>query len=82
MSQSEPDYTSKLYEVAVARDTANLMDLDAALAMSRATLRALKALSPQADQLTRYFIEKEFSALLETCTEESQGAAAIISEFL
>ena len=82
MANSSPNVASRLYALAVARDTANLVDADAALALARASTRTLMALSPQAAQLMRYFAQEEIDRLSMDCTEESQGSIAIIQDAL
>jgi hypothetical protein len=82
MANSSPNVASRLYALAVARDTANLVDVDAALALARASTRTLMALSPQAAQLMRYFAQEEIDRLSMDCTEESQGSIAIIQDAL
>ena len=82
MANSSPNVASRLYALAVARDTANLVDADAALALARASTRTLMALSPQAAQLMRYFAQEEIDRLSMDCTEESLGSIAIIQDAL
>jgi len=82
MSDSSPDAASRLYALAVARDTATLVDLDASLALARASVRTLMALSPQAAMLMRGFAQEEIDRLHMECTEESQGSIAIIHDTL
>ena len=71
--------TDQLYELAVAKDAANLIDIDAALAMSRAAVRTLMALSPQSSHLVRAFVQQESERLQMDETVESNGAIAIIN---
>ncbi|BBF79550.1 MULTISPECIES: hypothetical protein [Asticcacaulis] len=82
MSDSSSDVASRLYALAVARDTANLVDLDASLALARASVRTLMALSPQAAMLMREFAQEEIDRLHMECTEESHGSIAIIRDTL
>lgn len=82
MTQSNTTFAGRIYALAVAKDAANLVDLDASLAMSRATMRAVMALSPQAAQLVRYFAQQEIERLDLDCTEESQGAIALVEDAL
>lgn len=82
MSNSSPDVASRLYALAVARDTANLVDVDAALALARASTRTLMALSPQAAMLMRRFAQEEIDRLSMECTEEAQGSIALIQDAL
>ena len=72
----------RLYELAVARDSATLIDLDAALALSRTSVRVLMALSPQANMMVRCLAEEEIDRLHMECTEESRAAIAIIRDAL
>jgi hypothetical protein len=80
MADSSPNVASRLYALAVARDTANLVDADAALALARASTRTLMALSPQAAQLMRAFAQEEIDRLSMECTEESVGSIALIRD--
>lgn len=80
MSNSSPNVASRLYALAVARDTANLVDADAALALARASTRTLMALSPQAAMLMRKFAQEEIDRLSMECTEESIGSIALIRD--
>lgn len=73
---------SRLYALAVASDTANLVDADAALALARASTRTLMALSPRAEQLMRSFAQEEIDRLSMECTEEAQGSIALIQDAL
>jgi hypothetical protein len=73
---------SRLYALAVAKDTANLVDADAALALARASTRTLMALSPQSAQLMRSFAQEEIDRLSMDCTEEAQGSIALIRDAL
>lgn len=82
MPNSSPDVASRLYALAVARDTANLVDMDAALAMARASVRTLMALSPQAALLMRSFAQEEIDRLSMECTEEAEGAIALVRDAL
>ncbi|MGZ3298490.1 MAG: hypothetical protein ACXU8U_08380 [Asticcacaulis sp.] len=82
MSSSSPNLASRLYALAVARDTANLVDADAALALARASARTLMALSPQSAQLMRFYAQQEIDRLSMECTEESTGSIAIIQDAL
>jgi hypothetical protein len=82
MANSSPNVASRLYALAVARDTANLVDVDAALALARASTRTLMALSPQAALLMRSFAQEEIDRLSMECTEESQGSIALIQDAL
>ncbi len=82
MANSSPDVASRLYALAVARDTANLVDVDAALALARASTRTLMALSPQAALLMRRFAQEEIDRLSMECTEEAQGSIALIQDAL
>ena len=66
------------YELAVACDTANLIDADAALALSRAAAHTLMALSPRAAQLMIAFAEDEIYRLATECSQDSQASIAII----
>jgi hypothetical protein len=77
-----PNAASRLYALAVAKDTANLVDADAALALARASTRTLMALSPQAAQLMRSFAQEEIDRLSMDCTEEAQGSIALIRDAL
>jgi len=80
MADSSPNVASRLYALAVARDTANLVDADAALALARASTRTLMALSPQAALLMRAFAQEEIDRLSMECTEESVGSIALIRD--
>jgi hypothetical protein len=80
MANSPPNVASRLYALAVARDTANLIDMDASLALARASARTLMALSPQAALLLRSFAQEEIDRLSMDCTEESQGSIALIQD--
>jgi len=80
MPDSSPNAASRLYALAVARDTANLIDLDASLALARASARTLMALSPQAALLFKSFAQEEIDRLSMECTEESQGSIAIVRD--
>ena len=80
MADSSPNVASRLYALAVARDTANLVDADAALALARASTRTLMALSPQAAQLMRAYAQEEIDRLSMECTEESVGSIALIRD--
>ncbi len=80
MANSSPNVASRLYALAVARDTANLVDADAALALARASARTLMALSPQAALLMRSFAQEEIDRLSLDCTEESLGSIALIKD--
>lgn len=82
MANSSPNVASRLYALAVARDTANLVDVDAALALARASTRTLMALSPQAALLMRSFAQEEIDRLSMECTEEAQGSIALIQDAL
>lgn len=82
MSNSSHNVPSRLYALAVAKDTANLIDLDAAMALSRSSVRALMALSPQASLLLRAFAQEEMDRLSLDCTEESTGSIALIQDAL
>ena len=82
MANSSPNVASRLYALAVACDTANLVDADAALALARASTRTLMALSPQAALLMRSFAQEEIDRLSMECTEESQGSIALIQDAL
>jgi len=80
MADSSPNVASRLYALAVARDTANLVDADAALALARASTRTLMALSPHAAQLMRAYAQEEIDRLSMECTEESVGSIALIRD--
>ncbi len=80
IANSSPNVASRLYALAVARDAANLVDADAALALARASTRALMALSPQAADLIRQYAQEEIDRLEMECTEESVGSIAIIRD--
>jgi hypothetical protein len=80
MANSSPNVASRLYALAVARDTANLVDADAALALARASARTLMALSPQAALLMKSFAQEEIDRLSMDCTEESLGSIALIKD--
>lgn len=80
MANSSPNVASRLYALAVARDTANLVDADAALALARASARTLMALSPQAALLMKSFAQEEIDRLSLDCTEESIGSIALIKD--
>jgi hypothetical protein len=80
MANSSPNVASRLYALAVARDTANLVDADAALALARASARTLMALSPQAALLMKSFAQEEIDRLSLDCTEESVGSIALIKD--
>jgi hypothetical protein len=82
MPDSSPNAASKLYALAVSRDTANLVDLDASLALARASARTLMALSPQAALLLRSFAQEEIDRLSLDCTEESEATIALVREAL
>ena len=70
------------YELAVACDTANLIDADAALALSRAAARTLMALSPSSAHLMVSFVEDEIFRLAMECSDESEASIALIREAL
>lgn len=80
MPDSSPNAASRLYALAVARDTATLVDLDASLALARASARTLMALSPQAMLLFKSFAQEEIDRLSLECTEESEGSIAIVRD--
>lgn len=80
MSNKPPTMASKLYALAIAKDTANLIDMDAALALSRASVRTLVALSPQSALFAKSFAQEEVDRLHMDCTEESQGSIAMIMD--
>ena len=80
MPNSSPNAASRLYALAVARDAANLVDADAALALARAATRTLMALSPQAALLMRQYAQEEIERLDMECTEEAVGSIAIICD--
>lgn len=80
MTDFNREAASKLYALAVARDAANLIDIDAGLALARASVRALMALSPQAALLTRSFVQEEMDRLSMECSEESIATIAIMGE--
>jgi hypothetical protein len=82
MLNASPNAASRLYALAVANDTASLVDADAALALARASTRTLMALSPQAAQLMRSFAQEEIDRLSLDCTEEAQGSIALIRDAL
>jgi hypothetical protein len=78
MANSPLNVASRLYALAIARDTANLVDADASLALARAATRTLMALSPQANLLMRSFAQEEIDRLSMDCTEESEGSIALV----
>jgi hypothetical protein len=78
MANSPPNVASRLYALAIARDTANLVDADACFALARAATRTLMALSPQANLLMRSFAQEEIDRLSMECTEESVGSIALV----
>jgi len=80
MSEKDNAIAGRLYALAVAKDTANMMDVDAALAMARASMRTIMALSPQASQLVKYYAQIEIDRLEMSCTEESLGSIALIQD--
>lgn len=82
MGNSTPNVASRLYALAVAKDTANFMDMDASLALARASVKTLMALSPQAALLMRSFVQEEIDRLASECTEESAGSIAIMRDAL
>jgi hypothetical protein len=82
MANSPPNVASRLYALAIARDTANLVDVDASLALARAATRTLMALSPQANLLMRSFAQEEIDRLAMDCTEESEGSIALVRDAL
>jgi hypothetical protein len=82
MANSPPNVASRLYALAIARDTANLVDVDASLALARAATRTLMALSPQANLLMRSFAQEEIDRLSMDCTEESEGSIALVRDAL
>jgi hypothetical protein len=82
MSEKDNALAGRLYALAIAKDTANMMDVDASLAMARASMKAIMAISPQAAQLVKYFAQQEIDRLEQECTEESFGSIALIHEAL
>lgn len=80
MNKTTNSVASRLYALAVAKDTADLIDCDAALALARAATRTLMALSPSAAELMRQFAQEEMDRLSMDCTEESHGSIAIIRD--
>jgi len=82
MANTSPNVASRLYALAIARDTANLIDVDASFALARAATRTLMALSPQANLLMRSFVQEEIDRLSLDCTEESEGSIALVRDAL
>ncbi len=79
---AQPDMSGRFYELAVAKDTATLIDLDAALALSRTSIRTLMALSPQASTMVRCMAQEEIDRLHMDCTDEAEGTIALIRNAL
>ena len=69
---------SRFYQLAVAKDAASLCDSDASLALSRAAIRTLMAISPDVAQIARGFVEEEIRRLSMECTEEGRAAIALV----
>ena len=80
MNKTANNVAGRLYALAVANDTAGLIDADAALALARAATRTLMALSPDAAELMRRFAQEEMDRLSMDCTEESHGSIALIRD--
>ncbi len=78
----QPDMSGRLYELAVAKDAATLIDLDAALALSRTSVRTLIALSPHANALTVSMAEEEIDRLSADGTQVSDAAISLIRSAL
>lgn len=79
---AQPNMSGRFYELAVAKDTATLIDLDAALALSRSSVRTLLALSPQASNMVRCMAQEEMDRLSMECTDEAEGTIAMIRSAL
>ena len=79
---SEPKMSGRLYELAVAQDAATLIDIDTALALSRTSVRALMALSPQANLLVQGLAGEEIDRLHMDGSDVSEGAIALIRNAL
>ena len=82
MADQPMDLASHLYALAVAKDAANLIDTEAALALGRAAVKTLMALSPQAALLMRSFAEEEILRLSLACHEDALSAMAIVRSSL
>ena len=52
------------------------------MALARASVRTLMALSPQAALLMRSFAQEEIDRLSMECTEEAEGAIALVRDAL
>jgi hypothetical protein len=82
MTNDLPNNSARLYQLAVAKDTANLIDADAALALARGAVRTLMQLSPASAALVQAFAEEEIQRLEFECSEEAVGSIAIIRDAL
>lgn len=71
---------SRLYELAKARESAEVIDIDAALALSRASVRTLMAMEGRSAELIRLFVAEEIDRLDAECTEESQASIALLRD--
>ncbi|UDF05755.1 hypothetical protein [Asticcacaulis sp. AND118] len=79
-SNSKP--SNILYQLAVANDVSTLIDLDAALALSRSSIRALAAQSRQANLLAKSFAEEEICRFEMDESDMATGTIAIIRNAL
>lgn len=76
----EPSAAARLYELAVARDTANFIDLDAALALARIALQTLLTTSPDLRDQIQDLADREIERLSMECTDHALGSIAIIRD--